>query len=155
MVSSRLIRKEFPEQLQKYYWNPVLWSRAYCLLTAGGAPIEILREYIEVAIHLPPNHRLWKENSANAVKLTESERQLMANNTEDLLLQFRKNHTTKVLEEKKTDKELMAIALKKTKEDFRTNKGLDPELTGWSGWVKFDSENLFKELKANRDRQCS
>lgn len=49
----------------------------------------------------------------------------------------------------------MAIALKKTKEDFRTNKALDPELTGWSGWVKFDSENLFKELKANRDRQCS
>jgi putative transposase len=46
-VSSRLIRKEFPKQLEKYYWKPVLWSRAYCLLTAGGAPIDILREYIE------------------------------------------------------------------------------------------------------------
>jgi len=46
-VSSRLIRKEFSEQLREYYWKPVLWSRAYCLLTAGGAPIEILREYIE------------------------------------------------------------------------------------------------------------
>lgn len=46
-VSSRLIRKEFSEYLQDYYWKPVLWSRAYCLLTAGGAPIEILREYIE------------------------------------------------------------------------------------------------------------
>lgn len=46
-VSSRLIRKEFPKQLEKYYWKPVLWSRAYCLLTAGGAPINILREYIE------------------------------------------------------------------------------------------------------------
>jgi len=46
-VSSRLIRKEFSEQLREYYWKPVLWSRAYCLLTAGGTPIEILREYIE------------------------------------------------------------------------------------------------------------
>jgi putative transposase len=46
-VSSRLIRKEFSEHLSSYYWKPVLWSRAYCLLTAGGAPIEILREYIE------------------------------------------------------------------------------------------------------------
>jgi len=46
-VSSRLIRKEFPDELREYYWKPVLWSRAYCLLTAGGAPIEILREYIE------------------------------------------------------------------------------------------------------------
>jgi putative transposase len=46
-VTSRLIRKEFAEHLKEYYWKPVLWSRAYCLLTAGGAPIEVLREYIE------------------------------------------------------------------------------------------------------------
>lgn len=46
-VSSRLIRKEFLSHLSDYYWKPVLWSRAYCLLTAGGAPIETLREYIE------------------------------------------------------------------------------------------------------------
>ncbi|WP_081622937.1 IS200/IS605 family transposase [Marinobacter gelidimuriae] len=46
-VTSRRIRKEFAEHLKEYYWKPVLWSRAYCLLTAGGAPIEVLREYIE------------------------------------------------------------------------------------------------------------
>lgn len=46
-VSSRLIRKRFAEHLSRFYWKPVLWSRAYCLLTAGGAPIEVLREYIE------------------------------------------------------------------------------------------------------------
>ncbi len=46
-VTSRLIRKQFSEHLGRFYWKPVLWSRAYCLLTAGGAPIEVLREYIE------------------------------------------------------------------------------------------------------------
>lgn len=46
-VSSRLIRKEFSEHLKKYYWKPVLWTRAYCLLTTGGATIDTIREYIE------------------------------------------------------------------------------------------------------------
>jgi len=46
-VTSRRIRKAFSEHLKEYYWKPVLWSRAYCLLTAGGAPVEVLREYIE------------------------------------------------------------------------------------------------------------
>jgi putative transposase len=46
-VSSRYIRSEFETQLKKYYWKPVLWSRAYCLLTTGGATIDIIRKYIE------------------------------------------------------------------------------------------------------------
>ncbi|HCA03726.1 MAG TPA: IS200/IS605 family transposase [Halomonas campaniensis] len=46
-VTSRRLRVEFTEHLAQFYWKPVLWSRAYCLLTAGGAPIEVLRDYIE------------------------------------------------------------------------------------------------------------
>jgi len=46
-VTSRHLRKEYKEHLAQYYWKPVLWSRAYCLLTAGGAPLEVLKEYIE------------------------------------------------------------------------------------------------------------
>lgn len=46
-VSSRLIRKEFAEELKPYYWKPVLWTRAYCLLTTGGATIDTIRQYIE------------------------------------------------------------------------------------------------------------
>jgi len=45
-ASSRLIKKEFPlirNQLRKEYF----WSRSYCLITTGGAPIEIVRKYIE------------------------------------------------------------------------------------------------------------
>lgn len=46
-VSSRLIRKEFEEELKPYYWKPVLWTRAYCLFTTGGATIDVIREYIK------------------------------------------------------------------------------------------------------------
>lgn len=46
-VTSRLMRKEFSEHLKNYYWKPVLWTRAYCLITAGGAPLEVLKEYIQ------------------------------------------------------------------------------------------------------------
>ncbi len=46
-VTSRYIRKEFSKHLAKFYWKPVLWTRAYCLLTTGGANIETIRKYIE------------------------------------------------------------------------------------------------------------
>jgi len=46
-VTSRLIRKEFAEHMSQFYWKPVLWTRAYCLVTAGGAPLEILKHYIQ------------------------------------------------------------------------------------------------------------
>ena len=46
-VSSRLLRKEYKSHLAKFYWKPVLWTRAYCLITAGGAPLEVLKQYIQ------------------------------------------------------------------------------------------------------------
>ena len=45
-ASSRLIKKEFPEIRQKL-WKEHFWSRSYCLLTTGGAPIEVIKKYIE------------------------------------------------------------------------------------------------------------
>lgn len=45
-VTSRRLRSEFPE-LRHAYRHPVLWSPSYCLISAGGAPIEILRQYVE------------------------------------------------------------------------------------------------------------
>ena len=46
-VTSRLMRKEFAEHLAEFYWKPVLWTRAYCLLSTGGATIDTIRQYIE------------------------------------------------------------------------------------------------------------
>lgn len=46
-VTSRLIRKEFAQQVNRFYWKPVFWSRTYCLLSVGGAPLSVLKQYIE------------------------------------------------------------------------------------------------------------
>lgn len=46
-VTSRLMRKEFASHLAEFYSKPVLWTRAYCLLTTGGATIETIKQYIE------------------------------------------------------------------------------------------------------------
>ncbi|EHL78804.1 MULTISPECIES: IS200/IS605 family transposase [Bacillus] len=45
-ASSRLIKKNFPH-VRKRLWKEMFWSRSYCLLTTGGAPIEIIKKYIE------------------------------------------------------------------------------------------------------------
>lgn len=45
-ASSRLIKKEFPEIRQKL-WNEYFWSQSFCLITAGGAPLSVLKQYIE------------------------------------------------------------------------------------------------------------
>ena len=45
-TSSRLLKKEFPTIRQKL-WKEMFWSRSFCLLSSGGAPIEVIRQYIE------------------------------------------------------------------------------------------------------------
>lgn len=45
-ASSRLIKKEYPEIRQKL-WNEYFWSRSFCLLTTGGEPMDVIRQYIE------------------------------------------------------------------------------------------------------------
>jgi len=46
-TTSRLMRKEFSDELHRIYTKPVLWSRSYCIVSCGGAPLSIIRQYIE------------------------------------------------------------------------------------------------------------
>jgi putative transposase len=47
-VSSRKLRQKF-DVFKKVYWGDkvALWSRSYFAASVGGAPIEILKQYIE------------------------------------------------------------------------------------------------------------
>ena len=45
-ASSRLLKKEFPQIRQKL-WKEYFWSQSFCLLTTGGAPIAVIKKYIE------------------------------------------------------------------------------------------------------------
>lgn len=46
-VSSRLVRKKNYPSIQKKLWGGALWSPSYFAGSCGGAPLSILRQYIE------------------------------------------------------------------------------------------------------------
>ena len=45
-ASSRLLKKEFPVIRQRL-WKEMFWSQSFCLLSSGGAPIDVVKQYIE------------------------------------------------------------------------------------------------------------
>lgn len=45
-ASSRLIKKEFPA-IRNQLWKEYFWSQSFCLITVGGAPLEVLKRYIQ------------------------------------------------------------------------------------------------------------
>jgi len=46
-VSSRRVRAEFPEQINKVYFKAVFWSESYFLASCGGVSVSVLKKYIE------------------------------------------------------------------------------------------------------------
>ncbi len=47
--SSRFLRQEFPELKRKL---PTLWTNSYFVSTTGGAPLSIIKQYIEQQKHV-------------------------------------------------------------------------------------------------------
>ena len=45
-VSSRMLRKDRPDMADRY-WRGVLWSPSYFAASCGGAPIAIIKHYME------------------------------------------------------------------------------------------------------------
>jgi len=45
-VSSRILRKQHPDLVRRY-WKGVLWSPSYFAASCGGAPLSIVKQYIE------------------------------------------------------------------------------------------------------------
>lgn len=46
-ASARTMKKDFPEQVTKFYSGVSFWSNSYYVASSGGAPIEKLKEYIK------------------------------------------------------------------------------------------------------------
>ncbi len=46
-VSSRMLRKKRFPQVEDKLWGGHLWSPSYCAASYSGAPIDIVRKYIE------------------------------------------------------------------------------------------------------------
>ncbi|MEV0840144.1 IS200/IS605 family transposase [Actinocatenispora sera] len=50
-VSSRRLRQEFPDLVRHYYRANKLWSGSYFAGSVAGAPLSIVRQYIEQQNH--------------------------------------------------------------------------------------------------------
>ena len=46
-ASARAMKKDFPEEVAKFYNGVSFWSNSYYVASSGGAPIEKLKEYIK------------------------------------------------------------------------------------------------------------
>ena len=46
-VTSRILRKEFANQLKHILWGESFWSDSYCLITTGQTTLDQLKKYVE------------------------------------------------------------------------------------------------------------
>ncbi len=53
-VSSRLLRKEYADVLEKIYSKPVLWTGSYFVASCGGVTIEQLKKYVQQQSSVQP-----------------------------------------------------------------------------------------------------
>ena len=43
--TSRIIKKQYPK-VRHHLWKEYFWNRSYCILSTGGAPLEIIKKYV-------------------------------------------------------------------------------------------------------------
>lgn len=48
-ASSRILRKKYSDEIAKHYWgkNAKLWHDSKCIISCGGAPLEVIKQYID------------------------------------------------------------------------------------------------------------
>lgn len=46
-VSSRRLGQQYPSHVRKYLWGKAFWSPSYFSASCGGAPLTVIKQYIE------------------------------------------------------------------------------------------------------------
>lgn len=46
-VTSRKLRAEFKDEINKVYWKKVFWNESYFIASCGGVTVSVLKKYIE------------------------------------------------------------------------------------------------------------
>lgn len=54
--SSYYLRKEFWPQIKTKLWGSHLWSPSYCVVSCGGAPLDVVKEYVK-SQRTPPTQK--------------------------------------------------------------------------------------------------
>lgn len=58
--SSYILRNKYWNTLKTKLWGDHLWSPSYCAVSCGGAPLEIVKKYIENQREPPPAKQIKK-----------------------------------------------------------------------------------------------
>lgn len=67
--SAFFIRREYWKEVKKMLWGRHFWSPSYCAVSCGGAPLEIIKAYIEKQ-RRPPT----KKGIDASIRLTKNKR---------------------------------------------------------------------------------
>ena len=59
--SAYFLRQEYWDEIKKKLWGEHLWSPSYCLVSCGGAPLDIVKKYVEDQ-RRPPDPRSVKKS---------------------------------------------------------------------------------------------
>ena len=59
--SAYFLRQEYWDEIKKKLWGEHLWSPSYCLVSCGGAPLNIVKKYVEDQ-RRPPDPRSVKKS---------------------------------------------------------------------------------------------
>ncbi|MCX4883203.1 MULTISPECIES: transposase [unclassified Streptomyces] len=46
-MSAHYLRKEYADHIRKYLWGAHFWTPSHFAASAGGAPLSVIKEYIE------------------------------------------------------------------------------------------------------------
>ncbi len=65
--SSYILRREYWEQINTMLWGNRFWSPSYCVVSCGGASLDVVKEYIENQ-RTPPSERAVKTSRALSKK---------------------------------------------------------------------------------------
>jgi putative transposase len=57
--SSYVVRREFHERVKTMLWGNHFWSPSYCVVSCGGASLEVVKKYIENQ-NAPPSEKSIK-----------------------------------------------------------------------------------------------
>jgi len=71
--SAYFLRKELGEQIKRKLWGNHFWSPSYCVVSCGGAPLEIVQKYIEEQRRSPPKKQIERSKRSAGRKRSPKE----------------------------------------------------------------------------------
>jgi hypothetical protein len=95
---------------------------------------------------------------SEGINLSEPDVELLEQNTRELIAKLQRElekENLKTIAEVvdylfMTDTQLEQYCLDEVKSRFRKERGINPDLSGWAGWVQSDASALFEKRRGNR-----